>query len=138
MCWQRQWKGESLKLSELSSATLEHIKTLRFDQILEKHEGPPKWASELEYGEPEFMSIDGFDVLLPIEKTNHAKITILRCIPSADGNTLTIFLSDKTYFPDPEFEKYAGRLAICEKITGTQFYIASVYHEWFVIDTYVS
>ncbi len=125
-----------LKLSDLPLTTLEHIKTLRFDRILEKHEGPPKWASILEYYEPEFMTIAGYDVLLPIEKEIHANITILRCIPSSDGNTLTIFLKDKTYSPDPEYESfYTGRLAICEKLKGSQFYLASVYHEWFIIDT---
>ena len=39
---------------------------------------------------------------------------------------------------DPEWEYFeAGRLAICEKIPGENFYVATVYHEWFVIENAV-
>src|SRR5258707_741089 len=125
-----------MKLSDLSAAKLEHIKSLRFDQSLEKHEGPENWESILEYYEPEFIIIDGYNVLLPIEAERLPNISVLRCLPSADGNTLTLFLRDTTYNPEPENDVfYTGRLAICEKIKGEQFFVASVYHEWFIIDT---
>ena len=125
-----------LKLSELSPAALEHINTLRFDRFIEKHEGPEEWSSILKFYAPEFMTISGYDVLLPIEYENHPNVTVLRCITSADGNTLTIFLLDRTYAVDPKDEMfYSGRLAVCEKVKGTEYFLASVYHEWFIIDT---
>ncbi|MCC7449777.1 MAG: hypothetical protein IT324_20320 [Anaerolineae bacterium] len=124
-----------MKLADLSPAVIERINSFRYDHIGEKHEGPERWSAVLEYYEPEFMQIDGYDVLLPIEGERHANITILRCILSADGQTLTLFLKDTTYNPAPEYEMfYTGRLAICEKMAGTDFYIATVYHEWFIVE----
>jgi hypothetical protein len=124
-----------LKLSNLSPEILERLKAFRFDRIIEKHEGPARWNSVLEYDEPEFMVIDSYHVLLPIEQETHPNITILRCIPSKDGKTLTLFLKDKTYVPDVEDEMFfAGRLAICEQVKDTDFYIAVVYHEWFIVE----
>jgi hypothetical protein len=44
---------------------------------------------------------------------------------------LTLFLRDPTYGE----EWYdSGFLAICEKLPGQEFFLATVYHEWFVID----
>lgn len=119
-----------MKLSDLSDKTLHEIKSLRWDRIIEKHEGPERWSSVLEYYNPEFMEIEGRWVLLPVERENHANITILRTIWSADGNSLTLFLKDTT-FGDGEF--LAGFMAVCDKLKGEEFFIAILYHEWFVI-----
>jgi hypothetical protein len=86
-----------MKLSQFSPEVIEKIKSYRWDRILEKHEGPWSWESVLKYHQPELMEIDGKYVLLPISQEHHPNITILRCIPSADGNTLTLFLKDTTY-----------------------------------------
>lgn len=124
-----------MKIADLSSETKERIKTYRWDRIIEKHEGPEDWADVLKYHEPEFITVDGRDVLLPVDKEHHAHITILRCIPSQDGQTLTIFLKDTTYVENPESEMFqAGYVAICEKVKGEEFFIATVYHEWFIIN----
>jgi hypothetical protein len=56
-----------MKLTGLSPETLEKIKPVRWDRIIEKHEGPEDWESVLKYYEPEFMMIEGHPVLLPIE-----------------------------------------------------------------------
>ncbi|MBI5670385.1 MAG: hypothetical protein HZC41_20520 [Chloroflexi bacterium] len=122
-----------MKLADLSPEVIEKIKTLRYDRILEKHEGPWKWASVLEYYDPELMLIDSRYVLLPLEREQHPNISVLRSIVSADGNTLTLFLKDTTYYPEYESEMDTGRLAICEKLAGADFYITTVYHEWFVV-----
>jgi len=69
-----------MKLANLSSEILEKIKVSRFDQIIEKHEGPERWVSALDYLEPEIMFVNGYYVLLPVDKDNHPNIKILRCI----------------------------------------------------------
>jgi hypothetical protein len=76
------------------------------------------------------MNVDGFDILLPIDKENHKNISIDRCIPSGDGATLTIFLHDRTY--DMGMDMLAGYLAICEKVPEQNWFIAIVYHECWV------
>ena len=121
-----------MKLADLSQDTIEKIKPVRWDQILEKHEGPWTWESALRWNELEFMTIDGHFVLLPLDQEHHSNITILRTIVSQDGNSLTIFLKDTTHYGDDPFS--AGFLAICEKVVGEDFFLTTVYHEWFIIE----
>jgi hypothetical protein len=101
-----------MKVADLSNETLAKIKTVRWDRIIEKHEGPETWESELRYGEPEFIEIEGRWVLLPVEASRHQNITILRTIWSADGNSLTLFLKDTT-FDDDMF--VSGYMAVCDR-----------------------
>jgi len=122
-----------MKFAELTPVVIALIKERRYDSILEKHEGPGRWRSELEHGHPEFLHAAGHWVLLPIEREHHANVTILRVIESKEGDALTIFLKNTTYTqPGDEFFS-AGFLAVCEKMPEQPFFIASVYHEWFII-----
>jgi hypothetical protein len=102
---------------------------VRWDRILEKHEGPDDWESVLQYSHPEFLAVGDHPVLLPIDVEHHANITILRSIVSADGESLTLFLQDTTYGQD---WSDSGYLAVCDRLEN--FFIAIVYHEWFVIE----
>ena len=120
-----------MKLSDLSPEILEKVKSVRWDRIIEKHEGPEDWESVLRYYEPEFLEIEGCWVLLPVERSRHLNITILRTIWSADGNSLTVFLKDTTYDDDPFF---SGFMAVCDRLKGEDFFLAILYHEWFVIE----
>lgn len=145
-----------LRLSDLPPETMAKLRTYRYDQILEKHEGPEDWSYELQDpevrpswlpqpppGQPddykpdpaEFLQIAGRDVLLPIGRSHHPNVTILRTIVGDDGESLTIFLKDTTYVDDPGMEFFsAGFLAVCDRVPGETFYIAHVYHEWFMIE----
>ncbi len=120
-----------MKLANLSPETLEQIKLVRWDRIIEKHEGPEDWESVLRYYEPEFIEIEERWVLLPVEESHHANITILRSIWSDDSNSLTLFLKDTTYDDDAFF---SGFMAVCDKVKGEDFFLAILYHEWFVIE----
>lgn len=123
-----------MKIADLSPETLEKLKQVRYDRIVEKHEGPWDYAGDFNYGEPEFIQVEGRDVLLPIEKSNHPNITILRVAPGEDGKTLTLFLRDTTYYPDDEFSDFSsGYMAFCERFLNENFYVATVYHEWFIL-----
>lgn len=119
-----------MKFSELSPERLAKIHRYRYDQIVEKHEGPWEWARTLRYLAPEFLDVGGSAVLLPLEGTNHRNIRIIRAIPSADGNVITIFLQDTTCFSGMD----SGFLAICERVPHEPWFIATVYHEWFLRD----
>jgi hypothetical protein len=124
-----------MKLAELSPEVIEKIKTIRYDRILEKHEGPWSWDSEFQYGDPEFMIIQNRPVLLPIDRKYHTHITVLRVVVSENDKALTLFLKDTTYTSDPEWENFdAGRIAICENMPGQNFYITTVYHECFLVE----
>lgn len=120
-----------MKLADLSTKTLDKIKSVRWDRIIEKHEGPENWESVLRYYEPEFIEIEGRWVLLPVESSQHSNITILRTIWSADGNSLTLFLKDTTYDDDSFF---SGFMAVCDKVKDEDFFLATLYHEWFIIE----
>jgi hypothetical protein len=124
-----------LTVAALSAEAVAKIRGYRWDRIIEKHEGPENWASVLDIYDPEFILIAGLPVLLPIEKKRHPNITVLRSIVSRDGGNLTVFLKDTTHYPDPEDELFCtGRMAVCDRVPGEDFFIAIVFHEWFVID----
>jgi hypothetical protein len=123
-----------MRFSDLSVEVLERLRPLQWDRIIEKHEGPYDWDSVLRWQHLEFMQVDGRDVLLPVDREQHPNITILRCIPSADGRSLTLFLKDTTHVPDPEGEHFlAGFVAVCDQFPGEDFFVAILYHEWFII-----
>ncbi|NDJ79369.1 MAG: hypothetical protein GYB65_24225 [Chloroflexi bacterium] len=114
---------------------LEKIRSLRYDNIIEKHEGPESWSATLKYSTPEFLRLGGYEVLLPIGQERHPNITLLRLVPSGDGAVLTLFLKDTTYIGSPADEPFVtGRLVICEQMPGTEFYVTTVYHEWFIFE----
>ena len=123
-----------MKLSDLSPATRKRLDAWRWDRIIEKHEGPEDWGGTLRYTDAQFIDVDGRAVLLPLDADQRPNVTILRTIVSEDERTLTIFLKDTTYVTHPDDELFmAGFLAVCDKFPGEEFYVAVVYHEWFIV-----
>ena len=124
-----------MTIASLSPEQLDKIRAWRWDGIIEKHEGPEDWVSMLEHYDLEFLDIAGRPVLLPVSGERHKNISILRTIVSRDGDSLTVFLKDTTHYPDPEDELFwTGRMAVCDRVPGEDFFLAIVFHEWFVID----
>ena len=119
-----------MNIADISPETRRRIGAMRFDWFVEKHEGPWDWKSFIDSGTASFITVDGYDVLLPVEADHHPNISIVRCIVSEDRSTLTLFLTDTTCFE----EMFSGFFAVCEKVPGEDWYIALLYHEWFVID----
>ena len=117
-----------MKLASLPPELLEEIGCSSYDQIVEKHEGPWTWDSSLDFCE--FITTGGRDVLLPIDREHHANVTILRCIVSSDEQSLTVFLTDTTY----DEGVFAGFVAVCDRFQNQDFYVAILYHEWYVIE----
>jgi hypothetical protein len=80
----------------------------------------------------EFLNFQGYNVLIPVPRTHHPDIQLIRLIPSADQLTLTLFLHDsfhKACFEDSWGARY-GFLAVADRYLqfGCDFYIASYYH----------
>jgi len=119
-----------MRVADLSPELKTQILSLRFDRIVEKHEGPFPWDWYLD--EAEFLD-SGRTVLLPVPEDQHKNITILRTIPSEDGNTLTIFLKDVTFCEGSSDEIFSAYLAVADRFPGHDFFLASVYHEWFLL-----
>lgn len=91
-----------------------------------------------EYYQPEFIDIDGKHVLLPVDQEHHKNITILRSTIDREEKTLTVFLKDTTYVERLEDEHLlAGFVAVCDKVLGEEFFIAILYHEWFIVDEHM-
>lgn len=124
-----------MKLADYPPEVLERLREMRYDRIIEKHEGPERWEVLLgawpDY-RAEVTEIQGYQVLLPIPVEHHAHLAALRVIPSADAQSLTLILADHTF--DEEL-LLAGRLAVCDKLPGTDLYVAVAYHEMFLDDT---
>ena len=124
-----------MQFNELTGIALDKIKSYRFDRIIEKHEGPEHWRSMIEWYDLEFIEIDKRAVLLPVGQEHHKHITILRTAIDKEETILTVFLKDTTHVVQPEHEYFeAGFVAICEKVSNEDFFIAILYHEWFIID----
>ena len=129
-----------MRVADLTSEVVEQICTCDYDRIIEKHEGPESWDAIFRYGyNPEFIDVNGLAVLLPVDGERLANISVIRCIVSRDGDALTIFLKDTTlaeaYNVDPDKDIfYTGFMAFCEKFPGQEFYLATVYHEWFIVE----
>jgi hypothetical protein len=129
-----------MRVADLTSEVVEQICTCDYDRIIEKHEGPESWDAIFRYGyNPEFIDVNGLAVLLPVNGERLANISVIRCIVSRDGDALTIFLKDTTlaeaYNVDPDKDIfYTGFMAFCEKFPGQEFYLATVYHEWFIVE----
>ena len=120
-----------MKVSDLSEVALAKIKSVRWDRIIEKHEGSARWDSEFRYGEPEFIEVEGRWVLLPVESSHHPNIRILWAIWSADGNSLTVFFKDTTFDDDWSMSGFMG---VCDRVKEEDFLLAVLYHEWFIIE----
>lgn len=128
-----------IQFNELSKNTIETIKSYRYDRIIGKHEGPEHWRSVIDYDQPEFIEIDAKPVLLPIDQAHHANITILRTLTDQAEKAITVFLKDTTHVTKPEDAYFeAGFVAICDKVPGEEFFIAILYHEWFMVDEHLS
>lgn len=85
----------------------------------------------------DFLTFDGFEVLLPVPRSHHPKIELIRLVPGEGHHTLTLFLHDsfhESYFNDAWAARY-GFLAIADRYQkfGCTFYLASYYHFSYLI-----
>ena len=141
-----------MTVKDLSPNLLATLKKTRYDRIVEKHEGPATWSWELPdesrkeemkkmYGDrdmgfdidahADFLEIGGVQVLLPVDNDHHENMTFLHHFFSEDRQKLVLYIKDTTYDDDVWG---AGFVAICDKYPNEPFYLATFYHEWYIID----
>jgi hypothetical protein len=133
---QPEHQPSKLRIADLPSSTRDWLAKQRFDQSIEKHEGPWNWDDLLEaktyedqrFPSAEFLQIDGHDVLLPIGSDHHPSLQLLRVIVGDKGSSLTLFMKDTTY-GDDYFT--AGRVAICDRIPNGEWYLCHFWHKWY-------
>ena len=80
----------------------------------------------------DFITVEGYNILLPVPRSHHPHVCIVRLIPSADAQTLTVFLHDTyhaAWFRDRWAARY-GFLAVADRYQqyNCDFYLASYYH----------
>ncbi len=97
----------------------------------------PAYYESTEADLADFLTFDGFDVLLPVSRSHHPSIELIRLIPGVNHQTLTLFLHDsfhEDYFNDAWAARY-GFLAIADRYQqfGCDFYLASYYHFSYLI-----
>lgn len=116
----------------ISKFDAEKITHYRYDSLLEgKHEGPYSYVDDLKSITLDFINVDGHNVILPVDKTHHANIEILRSHISQDGQQLAVYLKDTTHIKDPVL---SGWFAYCERVSEEEFFVATLYHEWYAIE----
>jgi hypothetical protein len=139
--------GYVMKVADLPAAVIEDLITSEYWRLDiapgfdAKHEFYILWKYLLpnphtkDYEEEElaeFVNFNGYDILLPVERSHHPHINLLRLNVSEDETSLTLFLFD-TYHSS-WFEKvYSARygfLAVADRYQnhGCNFFIASYYH----------
>ena len=123
-----------MKLTELSPQAIRKFQSLKWDGILEKHEGPFTWSDTLHYRDPDFLIISGRPVLLPLGRDHHPHIAVIRCDVREDGGSLTLFFKDTTYCDDSEEDLFCGYVAVCDRIEDEKFFVAFLLHEWYIIN----
>jgi hypothetical protein len=138
-----------MKLTDLSQAVLDDLcqdQQWRLDidpGFDSKHEFWMAWHHFLKLPEEsyfsrteedlaDFLTIENHHLLLPVPRSHHSSIHPIRLIPSADQQTLTLFLQDYFYrdwFTKPSDARY-GFLAIADRYQklNCDFYLASYYH----------
>lgn len=75
-------------------------------------------------------------MLLPVEEENLPHITVERAFTSADGRMMTILLKDTTlarYYKEEAEWWWAGFAAICERVGVEGVFVATLYHERFIV-----
>lgn len=120
-----------MDISNIDSECKKNIQNYSLDTLKEKHEltswyhliNKQSFSYVDENGETktivcgkdvQFLTVNRLDILLPVPKTNHGNITVNQCIVSEDKQVVLLFLTDRTYYGDDEFQ--TGYMAVCKKV----------------------
>jgi hypothetical protein len=144
-------------ISDIPTETLNAIKKLRYDRILEKHEGPWTWESALKYDNACIVQFKNknqtfveFTVLMPFPEHHKAQIKTVFCADAEHEGVKTIFFTCPSLAGYDETEtnlQWCGFCAVCREISipGTDwlenaapFYVTVLLHETFLIEPEMS
>lgn len=105
---------------------------MNWEMFISLPEEPPSYYQRTEDDLAEFINFNGFEILLPVSRSHHPNIELVRLIPSIDNQTITLYLHDsffEDWFTDEWGARY-GFLAVADRYQkfGCDFYLASYYH----------
>jgi len=113
-----------MKLSDISPETLEQIRALSYDQLIEKHElYGYEFLLEHRSTDLQFFEVGKYTVLTPHNSRDRDRTIVHQVSMSKDERILTLF-----YTVDYEEATCAHFIAICKLIPPENFYIALVLH----------
>lgn len=131
-----------MRRADLSPERRAWLAAARWDRIIERHEGPEDWHWDLADADRlpaeervEFLSLGGYDVLLPIPAAQHAKVSLLWLTPSADQQILTLYLKNMQWadwYPGSDAWTNVGFVAVCERAPEAEWFVAILYHDVFL------
>ena len=132
LCQEDHWR---LDIDPGFDAKHEFFLSWRYFIALPENSSPYYESTEADLAD--FLTFDGFEVLLPVPRSHHPNIELIRQIPSAGNQTLTLFLQDsfhESWFNDEWAARY-GFLAVADRYQkfGCDFYLASYYHFSYLI-----
>lgn len=119
-----------MKFAELSAEAIAKIKGCGIDQLHDKHEHFG-WEWRAEPGRVEFMTIAHRAVLLPVRPGDHADIRIRRSVPSADDESLVVFLTHVIEHEDDDY------IAFWQRVPGEAFYLTLLYPSLYHVTSFL-
>lgn len=145
-------------IGDIPAPILERIKQLRYDRILEKHEGPWNWSSALKYGDACILSLTEKKadvigtVLMPFDERFLEDIEVTFCDTMPDGmggGKLLLFFVCPSLAGYDNAEgrnrQWSGFCAVCNRIPiddeSTEyedFYVTVMLHETFFLEPEMS
>ena len=123
-----------MKFAEVSDDIRGKIASWRWDRIIEKHEGPHSWESTLRYSDVDFLEVEEKQILLPLDSEQRNQLEIRKIMTTQSQNEVILYLINHWYKQFGYKEQHCGFIAICEKFPEQNFFVATAYHEWFVIE----
>jgi hypothetical protein len=144
-------------ISDIPTEILNTIKKLRYDRILEKHEGPWTWESALKYDNACIVHFKDknetfveFTVLMPFPEHHKAQIKMVLCADAEHEEVKTIFFTCPSLAGYDETEtnlQWCGFCAVCREVSipgagwfenAAPFYVTVLLHETFLIEPEMS
>jgi hypothetical protein len=128
-----------MRLTELSTEERERLERYGLDWLHEKREF---WPWEYLLSTSEFLSVQGYDVLLPVPADHHPNIIVERLI--AKDDMVVLYLRDTTIWDrfevsteadEDEREFHSCFLAVCVREPEIGCHIAVAYHQCLLMTT---
>ena len=87
----------------------------------------------------EFIEYDGKFILLPVERSHHSSMAVIRGMMSRDFQSITLFIHDSyhQYWFTEESDARYGFLAIADLYQkfNSEFYLANYYHFSYLVNS---
>jgi len=90
------------------------------------------WVDGAAHDRADFLSLNGYDILLPIEARHHPYIHVVQSMMSADQDVLVLFVKDTTFAAESGLDPtdvWVAYFALCIRAPSSNWYVAVAFHE---------